>query len=76
MKYSQLRVCGERNYPTFFWKVVFENEPYIEYIYFAHNDVIQFEYLITEEGKQKGITENDLINYNLITEGLRLLNYG
>ena len=49
--------------PPFFATVVFENEPYIEYTYFAHNDVIQFEYLITEEGKQKGITENDLINY-------------
>ncbi|WP_088033247.1 DUF3139 domain-containing protein [Evansella clarkii] len=49
--------------PAFFATVVFKNEPYVEYTYFAHNEVIQFEYEITEEGIQKGIVENDLINY-------------
>ncbi|WP_233143882.1 DUF3139 domain-containing protein [Lottiidibacillus patelloidae] len=49
--------------PPFFTRVIFENEPYVEYIYFAHDDIIQFEYSLTEEGIQKGITEKDLKNY-------------
>ncbi len=47
----------------FYAVVIFENEPYVEYIYFAHNEIMQFEYRLTVEGKQKGITENDLKNY-------------
>ncbi|WP_373876570.1 DUF3139 domain-containing protein [Paenibacillus spongiae] len=48
--------------PSFYTVVVFENEPYVEYIYFAHNDVMQFSHNITEEGKQLGITDSDLKN--------------
>lgn len=50
--------------PQFYTIVVFENEPYVEYTYFAHNKVLQFEYRITEEGKQKGITKEDLKNHD------------
>lgn len=49
--------------PPFLSVVVFNDEPYVEYIYFAHNGVIQFDYLITEEGKLMGITEQDLKHY-------------
>ncbi|MBD0382830.1 DUF3139 domain-containing protein [Paenibacillus sedimenti] len=48
--------------PSFYTIVVFENEPYVEYIYFAHNNVMQFSHNVTEEGKQLGITESDLKN--------------
>ncbi|NGQ94222.1 DUF3139 domain-containing protein [Brevibacillus sp. SYP-B805] len=46
--------------PPFYVVVVFKDEPYVQYIYFAHNEVMQFEHKITEEGKQKGITEENL----------------
>jgi hypothetical protein len=49
--------------PPFYSVVVFENEPYIEYIYFAHNEIMQFEYRLIDEGKQKGISVKDLKNY-------------
>ncbi|OPH46967.1 hypothetical protein BC351_02815 [Paenibacillus ferrarius] len=48
--------------PSFYTVVVFENEPYVEYIYFAHNNVMQFSHSVTEEGKQLGITDSDLKN--------------
>lgn len=43
--------------PPFCAVVIFTDEPFVEYIYFAHNDVIQFGYRITDEGKEKGISE-------------------
>jgi predicted glycosyl hydrolase (DUF1957 family) len=49
--------------PAFYAIVVFKNEPLVEYIYFAHNHVLQFEYRITDEGKKSGITETDLKHY-------------
>ena len=49
--------------PSFYTEVIFMDEPDVEYIYFAHNEVIQFGYRLTEEGKQKGITESDLKHY-------------
>ncbi|MBD2869062.1 DUF3139 domain-containing protein [Paenibacillus arenilitoris] len=49
--------------PPFYAVVVFNDEPFVEYIYFAHNDVLQFGYGISDEGKQKGITEADLKHY-------------
>ena len=48
--------------PSFYTVVVFENEPYVEYIYFAHNNVMQSSHSVTEEGKQLGITDSDLKN--------------
>jgi hypothetical protein len=49
--------------PPFYSVVVFENESYVEYIYFAHNEIMQFEYRLTDERKQQGISEKDLLNY-------------
>jgi Protein of unknown function (DUF3139) len=46
--------------PPFYAVVVFEAEPFVECIYFAHNDVQQFKYRISAEGKQLGITEADV----------------
>ncbi|WP_181351133.1 DUF3139 domain-containing protein [Thalassobacillus sp. CUG 92003] len=47
--------------PPFYTTVIFENEPYVEYTYFAHNEVIQFDYKITDE-EHKGINEEELKN--------------
>lgn len=49
--------------PSFYTIVIFEDEPFVEYIYFAHNGVKQFEYVLTEEGKERGIIESDLKHY-------------
>ncbi|MEK4386185.1 DUF3139 domain-containing protein [Solibacillus sp. FSL W7-1464] len=49
--------------PKFYTVVVFTNEPYIEYIYFAHERVLQFEYQIIDE-EFEGITKDDLCNYD------------
>jgi len=48
--------------PSFYALVVFKNEPLVEYVYFAHrpDNILQFSYRITEEGKQKGIIQSDL----------------
>ncbi|UUZ79002.1 DUF3139 domain-containing protein [Paenibacillus sp. P26] len=46
--------------PPFFAVVVFKDEPLVEYIYFAHNQVLQSSYHITDQGKKQGITEADL----------------
>ncbi|MGC5327653.1 DUF3139 domain-containing protein [Brevibacillus sp. SYSU BS000544] len=50
--------------PPFYTNVVFEDEPFVEYIYFAHNDVLQFEYRISDVGKKKGLTEADLKHHS------------
>lgn len=51
--------------PPYYVIVTFKNEPEVEYIYFAHgNDVFQFNYKLTDEGKKKGIKEGDLKNFN------------
>jgi hypothetical protein len=50
--------------PAFYAVVVFRDEPFIEYIYFAHNNVHQFEYRISNEGKQAGITQADLKHFD------------
>ncbi|MFC5651134.1 DUF3139 domain-containing protein [Paenibacillus solisilvae] len=49
--------------PAFYAVVVFKDEPFVEYIYFAHNAVHQFEYRLSDEGKQKGINEADLKHF-------------
>ncbi|MBO8173318.1 MAG: DUF3139 domain-containing protein [Bacillaceae bacterium] len=45
--------------PPFYTEVVFRDEPDVAYIYFAHNDVKQFDYHIPDEEKQ-GISESAL----------------
>lgn len=43
--------------------VTFKNEPYIEYLYFAHGRVRQFEFQIIDK-EFKRITKEDLRNYD------------
>ena len=51
--------------PTFYVNVVFKNEPHVKYTYFAHdNDVYQFSYEISDEGRNVGIVEGNLKNYH------------
>lgn len=49
--------------PPFYVVVVFKDEPEVEYIYFAHNSIMQFEYRLTPEGKARGITRSELKHY-------------
>ncbi|MNI53145.1 hypothetical protein D3C73_1079630 [compost metagenome] len=49
--------------PPFYSVVVFKDEPSVEYVYFAHNDVEQFGYNISDEGKQIGKTKDSLNHY-------------
>ncbi|MEK5163917.1 DUF3139 domain-containing protein [Paenibacillus sp. FSL R5-0527] len=49
--------------PAFYAVVTFKDEPYVEYVYFAHNEVLQFNYRLTKEGQEKGITKTDLKHY-------------
>lgn len=49
--------------PEFYVKVIFKDEPDVIYIYFAHNEVLQFDHIITPEGLEKGITNADLKHY-------------
>jgi len=54
--------------PSFYATVVFKNEPEVKYIYFAHNEVLQFDYMITEAGKEKGIAKSKLKHYVPLNE--------
>jgi len=49
--------------PQFYVVVSFKDEPNVEYIYFAHNDVIQFEYKAIEE-EMKEPSKSDLKHYD------------
>lgn len=49
--------------PPFYVVVVFKDEPEVEYIYFAHSSIMQFEYRLTPEGKALGITRSELKHY-------------
>lgn len=49
--------------PAFYAVVIFKDEPEVEYIYFAHHEVMQFDYRLTEEGKLIGIVESDLKHF-------------
>ncbi|WP_098746698.1 DUF3139 domain-containing protein [Paenibacillus sp. EZ-K15] len=49
--------------PPFYVVVVFKDEPDVEYIYFAHNSIMQFEYRLSPEGRARGITRSDLKHY-------------
>ncbi|KGX83107.1 MULTISPECIES: DUF3139 domain-containing protein [Pontibacillus] len=49
--------------PKFYTTVTFEDEPYVKYTYFAHNEVLQFNYEIIDE-EHEGITKEDLKNYD------------
>ncbi|MBT2291721.1 DUF3139 domain-containing protein [Paenibacillus albidus] len=49
--------------PSFYSVVIFKDEPEVEYIYFAHDGVMQFSYRIAPEGTAEGITESELKHY-------------
>ncbi|MFE6166924.1 DUF3139 domain-containing protein [Viridibacillus arvi] len=51
--------------PPFYTIVIFEDEPFVKYSYFAHNKgrVKQFDYTLTEEAKKRGIDESKLKHY-------------
>ncbi|GED70144.1 hypothetical protein BRE01_38460 [Brevibacillus reuszeri] len=63
-------VTGEwsKKLPAFCAIVVFTDEPEVEYVYFAHNEVIQFGYRLTEEGKQQGLQEQNLKHRKTLEE--------
>ncbi|WP_289136388.1 DUF3139 domain-containing protein [uncultured Brevibacillus sp.] len=68
---EQIRsVKGEwsKKLPPFCAIVVFADEPEVEYVYFAHNEVIQFGYRLTEEGKKQGLGEQDLKHRKTLEE--------
>ncbi|WP_262416400.1 DUF3139 domain-containing protein [Paenibacillus sp. CGMCC 1.18879] len=49
--------------PSFFAVVTFKDEPHVEYVYFAHNEVHQFGYRLTPEGRDHDFKEKDLKHY-------------
>lgn len=49
--------------PEFYTVVVFTNEPYVEYLYFAHDGVLQYEYQIIDKEFNE-VTKDDLKNYD------------
>lgn len=49
--------------PKFYAVVVFTNEPYVEYLYFAHNRVSQFEYQFIDVQYGK-LSQDELKNYD------------
>ncbi|MBD8038534.1 DUF3139 domain-containing protein [Solibacillus sp. A46] len=49
--------------PKFYATVVFKNEPYVEYLYFAHGSVLQFEYQIIDP-QYKNLSQDELKNYD------------
>ncbi|ETT81057.1 DUF3139 domain-containing protein [Viridibacillus sp. FSL R5-0477] len=51
--------------PPFYTIVIFEDEPFVKYCYFAHNEgrVKQFDYILTEEAKKIDIDESKLKHY-------------
>ncbi|KOY16863.1 DUF3139 domain-containing protein [Paenibacillus xylanivorans] len=46
--------------PPFSALVKFKDEPDVEYIYFAHNEVLQFGHRISEEAQRRGKIKSDL----------------
>ena len=49
--------------PEFYTVVIFTNEPYVEYIYFAHGSVSQFEYQIID-AQYDNLSQDELKNYD------------
>ena len=51
--------------PPFYVIVIFEDEPYAHYFYFAHNGVEQYDFRLSEEAAEKGILdESKLKNFD------------
>lgn len=49
--------------PSFYAVVVFHDEPNVEYIYFAHSEVLQFSYRMINENNNRTHSEADLKHY-------------
>ena len=60
---KEIKVKWGFKLPPFYTIVIFKDEPYVEYVYFSHNGVKQFEYVITEEGEKRGVIESELKHY-------------
>ncbi|WP_217559038.1 DUF3139 domain-containing protein [Paenibacillus sp. GbtcB18] len=55
--------------PSFYTVVVFKDEPEVNYVYFSHNDVLQFDQRITPKGVERGITPEKLKHREKRKEG-------
>ncbi|EGL19263.1 MULTISPECIES: DUF3139 domain-containing protein [unclassified Paenibacillus] len=55
--------------PSFYTVVVFKDEPEVNYVYFSHNDVLQFDQWITPKGVEMGITPEKLKHTEKRREG-------
>lgn len=49
--------------PSFFAVVIFKDEPNVEYVYFAHDEVVQFDPRLKQEGIERGGNIADLKHY-------------
>ena len=49
--------------PEFYGVVIFTNEPYVEYLYFAHGKVSQYEYQIIDSQYDE-LSQDELKNYD------------
>ncbi|ALC85143.1 hypothetical protein AM499_04425 [Bacillus sp. FJAT-22090] len=54
--------------PPYYVVVIFEDEPYVRYIYFAHAEVIQFDYILTNKAIEMNINKSKLKNYDPLSE--------
>lgn len=54
--------------PPYYVVVVFEDEPYVKYIYYAHDGVNQIEYILKEEAIKININKSELKNYDPLNE--------
>ncbi|MFB5089647.1 DUF3139 domain-containing protein [Psychrobacillus sp. PGGUH221] len=54
--------------PKYYAVVVFEDESYVKYIYYAHDGVIQIKYILTDEAIKMNIDKSELKHYNPINE--------
>ncbi|MFC3749959.1 DUF3139 domain-containing protein [Paenibacillus sp. GCM10012306] len=67
-KYSREEIASVKGVwgiklPPFYSVVIFKDEPDVEYVYFAHNEVLQFSHRSIQEGRENGITESELKHY-------------
>ncbi|MGE7839083.1 DUF3139 domain-containing protein [Viridibacillus arvi] len=49
--------------PQVYTVVVFKDEPFVKYIYYAHDGVVQVDYILSEELKKSGIDSYKLKHY-------------
>ncbi|QFF99298.1 DUF3139 domain-containing protein [Psychrobacillus glaciei] len=54
--------------PPYYVVVVFEDEPYVKYIYYAHDGVNQMEYILTNDAIKLNINKSELKHYYPFSE--------